>query len=435
MVSPIRFRFRLLLIFYQAPRKRLLIIGFIVATSLYLVAAGWFGTGFHRQGYDDDDVSFAAAAANANSVGGVQSNKPPLTSSNKRVLLVSALYPLSKSKHSLEDYRWWLWNYLGHVKTDIYFFAPPALHDLVTQARPKPDEANSKEGSNFFLKLNTTYPTVFDVPPLKGLQQSYEEIHAKDRERSYHSAELYAVWNAKPFFLKEGLREMKETWGRDYDYAFWVDAGSFRESPHKYEDWPDPARVEEVFAHSSSEDSIFIPMHGMPSFKWRKWKEEMGPVDQDISEGSFFGGSHKAIEWYTSTFYTYHDHYLSLGHFVGKDQTLINAILLLFPDRFTAVFWRDITQRGFVRTYIGSACGGEWWYYQFFLANSQTRTEMEKIWLGKQSNRQKKVQEWLVGKPQCPLVPPLTLKEVLYRAFGPYWKPVPATVVPKKHVW
>lgn len=31
-------------------------------------------------------------------------------------------------------------------------------------------------------------------------------MHAWDRERARHAPDLYAVWNAKPWFLTEGLR-------------------------------------------------------------------------------------------------------------------------------------------------------------------------------------------------------------------------------------
>ncbi|KAJ7459706.1 hypothetical protein FB451DRAFT_958551, partial [Mycena latifolia] len=79
------------------------------------------------------------------------------------------------------------------------------------------------------------------------------------------------------------------------------------------------------------------------------WLEDRGPIDIEFSEDqsrliislptcSFFGGLLRIVAW-CSMFYAYHDYYLAVGMFVGKDQTLINA-LLLFPSRLIGM-WLD----------------------------------------------------------------------------------------------
>jgi len=117
--------------------------------------------------------------------------------------------------------------------------------------------------------------------------------------------------------------------GEDYDYGFWTDAGSFRHE-HVYEAWPDVARVEEVWEAGfrlqkeqwkvwdamrdsmrgeyaawdgavekrekerkaevvSKEDLMFFPVYELPGKNQLKWKEELGPIDIDFSEGvSYF---------------------------------------------------------------------------------------------------------------------------------------------------
>ena len=57
--------------------------------------------------------------------------------------------------------------------------------------------------------------------------------------------------------------------------------------------------------------------------------------------GSFFGGTPAAISWFSRTFYAYHDHFLSLELFVGKDTLVTNALLLLFPAHFITVWHND----------------------------------------------------------------------------------------------
>ena len=79
---------------------------------------------------------------------------------------------------------------------------------------------------------------------------------------------------------------------------------------------------------------MFIPMWGLPISSFVFWNENMGPIDNDVNQGmccstlfhrninfdappplffsveSFLGGPPKAINWYTRTFYAYHNKYL-----------------------------------------------------------------------------------------------------------------------------
>jgi hypothetical protein len=57
--------------------------------------------------------------------------------------------------------------------------------------------------------------------------------------------------------------------------------------------------------------------------------------------GSLFGGHPEAIQWWLDTFITYTKHYLAQGFFVGKDQSIMNAIVLLYPERFFTLYARD----------------------------------------------------------------------------------------------
>ncbi|KAG6852221.1 hypothetical protein C0991_001854, partial [Blastosporella zonata] len=283
----------------------------------------------------------------------------PLSAPTPRILLVSALFPLEQAKHSHDDYKSWLQNLLGPhgVQCDMYFYTTPDLETLVSSLGP------SSINHTHTLTIDTTYHNPFTVPPLSGFRSKYAQMHGWDRERAIHSPELYAVWNAKPWLLEHALI------GREYDYAFWVDAGSFR-AAHPFRTWPDPARVEEVFSNRSEgevEDRVLIPLFKLPGREQFAWRVEKGPVDMDFSEGSFFGSTPSGVSWFAKTFYEAHDRYIntlppsspasarhphskpdgdeddttSLStpqfHFVGKDQTLINSLLFRFPERFLGV--------------------------------------------------------------------------------------------------
>lgn len=199
------------------------------------------------------------------------------------ILLVSAFFPLSHSKHSMKDYQYWLSKFLQPITTPMYFFTTPDMEPMVRELR-----------GDLPITINTSYTSPFDIPPLSGMQEKYEEMWHWDRERRRHSPDLYAVWAGKPFFLDEGLRNAEAHLPPShprYKYAFWTDAGSFRDS-HVYTAWPDPARVEEVWEEGSresgtkKEDLLFFPMWGPPHNSMQFWGPGMGPVDNEFSEGT-----------------------------------------------------------------------------------------------------------------------------------------------------
>ncbi|KAI0061854.1 hypothetical protein BV25DRAFT_1804834 [Artomyces pyxidatus] len=332
-----------------------------------------------------------------------------------RILLVSAFFPLPKSKHSLSDYHAWLTRFLAPVTTHLYFFCPPNLAPLVRELR-----------GDLPMTLNTSFTSPFDIPPLRGLEPRYEEMHGWDRESKLHSPELYAVWNCKAFFLDEGVRSARAG-GVEYHYAFWSDAGSMRDD-HTYRDWPGARRVQQVFEEGERlsgtprDQLIFFPVWGLPSSNFSSWTEPAGPVDEDISEGSFFGGTPDAIAAYRRLFYTYHDLYLERSLFVGKDQTLINALFLLHPAHFFSVWFYDRAAPG-VDAHASSplgSCGGTWWYYQWWIADQDERERMADIWALPGQTKWTWASWWSENK-RCQDTRILTMVEFLKRAFGVGW--------------
>lgn len=79
--------------------------------------------------------------------------------SNVSILLVSAFFPLAKSKHSHEDYAGWLRKYLAKVTTHIYFFAPPEIESMIRDLR-----------GDLPITLNTSFSSPFEIPPLRDLR-------------------------------------------------------------------------------------------------------------------------------------------------------------------------------------------------------------------------------------------------------------------------
>ena len=205
------------------------------------------------------------------------SNNTVPKQNSTRILLVSSLFRISKAKHSMDAYHRWLQRFLGGITTEVYFYTSTDLAPIAQSTR-----------GELPITIDTTYNTSFDVPPLKGLEGWYNEMHSMDRENSYHSPELYSIWNAKPFFVDNAIRVMASK-GKTYDYVFWNDAGSFR-ATSTYKNWPDPGRVEEIWKEGSrlsgtkAEDLLYFPIMQPPRHA-RDWNEDKGPIDSDFSEG------------------------------------------------------------------------------------------------------------------------------------------------------
>jgi len=160
----------------------------------------------------------------------------------------------------------------------------------------------------------------------------------------------------------------------------------------------------------------------------------------------------RAIEWYYTLYFAYHDHWLEQDIFVGKDQTLINALFLLYPSRFVSVWLSDPVAPAAVSLLSSSSfssynvyhpppkaqlesplgqCLDYWYYYVFFLGSESEREAMTHLWLG----------TWLwmwpwtwamqvtTPKEPCRLTRVLSMEGILKRAFGDTWSPPQASVI------
>ncbi|OXA47695.1 protein HtrL [Folsomia candida] len=277
---------------------------------------------------------------------------------NYTTTLVTAFFGMEKAKHSLEEYKVWLKNFLGQVDTPIVIFTQPKFKDLMVQVR-------NGRPTHFVL-----YNEIWDVPWLlepHSLHDDYHKMHAIDPERSRHSPELYAVWNSKPWFLQT----MSELNPFNSTYFYWMDVGCVRESDIKLGNYPNLERSLEVFGEDERSENYkklnIFTVGRFPNYKPppdSNTFEEMAEMDFVI--GTFFGGTVYSINWFSRTFYAIHDVQLSLGEFVGKDQTLYNWIATQYPDRFRVVcscqqiLWN---------------CRSGWFYFQEWYAGEDVANE------------------------------------------------------------
>ena len=200
------------------------------------------------------------------------------STSSSGILIVSALFFIPEYKSSNETILSWLSLFLGPITTDTYIYTTPELATLIEAVR----------GTGLSITIDTSFGSPFEVPPLRGRETVYKQMHGIDKERTLHVPELYAAWNAKPYFVENAIHTLRGM--RKYEYVFWNDADSFKKD-HAYSAWPDIGRLEKVWEEGSiisgarKQDLIFMPVINPPSKDDKFWTEDMGPIDVDFSEG------------------------------------------------------------------------------------------------------------------------------------------------------
>jgi hypothetical protein len=125
------------------------------------------------------------------------------------MLLVTAYYPLNKSKYSLDVYDQWIFLFFECVTCPVMFFCSSETHQrLKTKARDNVQFVE-REFSSFEMMSE----------PWKS---RWKRWHTVDPERNMHSPELYAIWAAKQEFVREAIKIV------DTDTYIWCDVGCFR---------------------------------------------------------------------------------------------------------------------------------------------------------------------------------------------------------------
>lgn len=125
-------------------------------------------------------------------------------------LLVSAYYPLKKSKHSLAEYDRWLSNFFECVTCPVVLFCSATTYASL-KARARDNVQFVQREFDSFTMMSPAW------------MSKWETWHTIDPEKSIHSPELYAVWAAKQEFVHAASLL------RQADYYLWCDAGLIRE--------------------------------------------------------------------------------------------------------------------------------------------------------------------------------------------------------------
>lgn len=127
----------------------------------------------------------------------------------KERTVVTAYYPLQKSKHSQLSYLEWGRFFFDSVTCPVICFCDPSI------------ELTLKQMANQNVTFISRSFYSFDMMS-ESQMEVWNSFHEIDREHDIHSPELYAVWAAKQEFVREAMLISNS------DIYIWCDFGCFR---------------------------------------------------------------------------------------------------------------------------------------------------------------------------------------------------------------
>lgn len=259
---------------------------------------------------------------------------PPTTHTTSDTTLVTCYFQLEISKASREKYMGWMHNMLI-IKKPMVIFCDNASKEYIMQMRQGlPTKMVIMDWQDFYVYQHWGQVFVDQVP--------------MDPERYIgHCPELYMIWNEKSHFLWRAMQMC------DTPYFLWVDIGCFRETNTRFLDWPNPEKMLalprkqvlllEVIPFTQSElatDNILY----LPDF-----------LRVNHIGGTIFGGHRDALEIWHEKYYEMLQHFVNVGKFIGKDQSIMNSVYLIHRDLCNLVK-------------TDKNCGhDEWFYFQPYL--------------------------------------------------------------------
>ena len=225
--------------------------------------------------------------------------------------VVTAFYPLKRSKHTISQYRQWIRN----------FCKIPCNLTVFTDA---------ETGAMISAERNSDLPTHMIITPFDSyamtspsMMKFWAEQHAKDPERTIHSPELYAVWAMKQECVSLAIADNIYA----SEWFVWCDIGIQRDviKQHLYANFPkhvpdlcEPGRISilEVYPISSH----FVDV-------WQTHSTHYDMPANALGAGCMAGDIvawHDFCEAYISMIHTFNKRNL----FAGKEQNIYFAMLI-----------------------------------------------------------------------------------------------------------
>ncbi len=247
-----------------------------------------------------------------------------------KTTIVSAYFKLEKSKASHAKYLSWMQNMLL-INNPMVIFCDEQSALLLQRLRELAGHAE---------KTRVIVTHFEDFYCYRYIDVFKKQIEI-DHERAIHSIELYLIWNEKSNFLRRAI----EANPFSSEKFVWCDIGCFRRPNTEFVNWPNPNRIHHdkitlMVVEPFTDDEMRTDL---PLFQYKN----------RISASIFAGHKDTLIRWH-QIYYGMLEHFIRIGRFIGKDQSIMNNVYLVNRDICELVFYRP-------------GRGDIWFYLQYHL--------------------------------------------------------------------
>lgn len=277
--------------------------------------------------------------------------------------IVSALMKIPTKKHSATDYLNWVKIALSSIR------AAPVVIYTTPEMLPTFAELLRTHGGQATPHLALVLcDDIWSVPWLRRKVVSagenwssveeiyYNQQYRLDPEWKLHSPDLYAMWNSKPWMTAQVAK-----WNPFASkYFVWVDIGAWRS--HQFRHWPSTQHFRRLLLFGENKMVVGL-VTPISQFDIDSYQPNRGPLARDLFQGGFFAGSKDAVGWWLEGYTRLHDYFVHDGRFVGKDQHLINSLVLLHCHKVLMIDAGNLPP----------SCGDRWFYFSHFLADHREK--------------------------------------------------------------
>jgi hypothetical protein len=237
------------------------------------------------------------------------------------VTLVSCYYKLNKSKHSLQEYDFWIKNFLLNIKTNIIIFV----------GKNEMEYIKSIIVNNTNIKYLLIEKEINDFELVKKYNNGFwnwqESIDPN--KTCGRGQDCYKIWNSKFNFLKEAILLNPF----NSDKFIWNDIGNVRN-----------INIVNKCLNNNYPKYENISNNKLDIVLLKKFNDFTQSFFQDEVHfsGSMFGGGKEILLELCDLFYIYFEIYVKKGKFIGCDQQIIATLFLKNQDKFNCVYPKNI---------------------------------------------------------------------------------------------
>jgi hypothetical protein len=236
--------------------------------------------------------------------------------------IVSCYYPLSKSKHTIQEYVVWIFHFLTYVDTSIVLFTDETTADMLEAIRT---EAGLMDRLYLikkpFHELKFTDNVWFDHWMNQLAITNWPDLH---------TVPLFIVWANKSFFVEEVIRINPF----QSSYFIWCDAGCWRHPEIAKicgKGWPDARKITPNKLHIISMNSVEGLLYTLTTKS--SWTHEEVVVELPIGYDVFIGGTillgdREAWTAFIPAFEQTLHLFIKNNYFAGDDQHVILSTTL-----------------------------------------------------------------------------------------------------------